>query len=160
MSLINMSLIKKLAATVATVVIVSGCEYKGSCGKSYENVDYSTVHFGYDQDHLTTHAKMKLDKQYHSLTHADIAHMKKVHVLIEGHTDERGAREYNMGLGARRANAVKTYLMSKGGLDGVMLETVSYGKERPMDPGHNEAAWAKNRRAVTKVDHHDHHKYD
>ena len=66
--------------------------------------------------------------------------------LIEGHTDERGTREYNLALGERRADSVRTFLVSSG-VNRSQLETVSYGEERPIDPGHTEAAWAKNRRA-------------
>ncbi|MSO30585.1 MAG: peptidoglycan-associated lipoprotein [Acidobacteria bacterium] len=67
-------------------------------------------------------------------------------VTIEGHSDERGTTEYNLALGERRAVTVKTYLVSLGiPLDRVRI--VSYGKEFPFDPGHNEAAWTKNRRA-------------
>jgi peptidoglycan-associated lipoprotein len=65
---------------------------------------------------------------------------------IEGHCDERGTREYNLALGERRANAAKEYLASLG-IDASRIETVSYGKERPFDPGHDEGAWSKNRRA-------------
>jgi peptidoglycan-associated lipoprotein len=67
-------------------------------------------------------------------------------VLIEGHCDERGTAEYNLALGERRAAAVKTYLASLGVSKGA-LSTVSFGKERPLDSGHSEDAWAKNRRA-------------
>jgi peptidoglycan-associated lipoprotein len=67
-------------------------------------------------------------------------------VKIEGHCDERGTVEYNLVLGQKRADSTKNYLTGLG-LDGKLLETVSYGKERPLDPAHNEAAWAKNRRA-------------
>jgi peptidoglycan-associated lipoprotein len=66
-------------------------------------------------------------------------------VRLEGHTDERGSREYNIGLGERRAQAVRRALMLQGGLDG-QISTVSYGEERPAAPGHDEEAWAKNRR--------------
>jgi peptidoglycan-associated lipoprotein len=65
---------------------------------------------------------------------------------IEGHCDERGTTEYNLALGQKRADAAKNYLVSLG-IDGKKIATVSYGKEKPLDPGHNEAAWAKNRRA-------------
>ena len=65
---------------------------------------------------------------------------------VEGHCDERGTVEYNLALGQKRADAAKAYLVNLG-VDGKFIETVSYGKERPVDPGHNEAAWAKNRRA-------------
>ena len=67
---------------------------------------------------------------------------------IEGHCDERGTREYNLALGERRATAAKNYLVSLG-VDASRLTTVSYGKERPIDPASTEAAWAQNRRAVT-----------
>jgi peptidoglycan-associated lipoprotein len=70
----------------------------------------------------------------------------KVKLLIEGHCDERGTSEYNMALGDRRAAAVMTYLVSLG-VPKAALSTVSFGKEKPLDPGHNEEAWAKNRRA-------------
>ena len=68
------------------------------------------------------------------------------HVLIEGHSDERGTNEYNMTLGDRRANAVKQYLIGLG-VPATRLRTISYGEERPTDPGHGEEAWAKNRRS-------------
>ncbi len=67
---------------------------------------------------------------------------------IEGHADERGTREYNLALGERRANAAKNYLATLG-VDTARLTTVSYGKERPVALGSDEASWAKNRRAVT-----------
>ena len=67
-------------------------------------------------------------------------------MLIEGHCDERGTAEYNMALGERRATAVMTYLVSLG-VPKAALSTVSFGKEKPLDPGHDEGAWAKNRRA-------------
>jgi peptidoglycan-associated lipoprotein len=67
---------------------------------------------------------------------------------LEGHADERGTRDYNLALGERRANAAKNYLVSQG-IDAGRLTTVSYGKERPVAVGSDEASWAKNRRAVT-----------
>jgi len=66
-------------------------------------------------------------------------------VLVEGHCDERGTNEYNLALGERRATAIKDYLAASG-VDRSRISTISYGEERPLDPGHNEAAWAKNRR--------------
>ena len=66
-------------------------------------------------------------------------------VTIEGNCDERGTIEYNLALGQKRADSAKHYLVNLG-VDGKLLETISYGKERPLDPGHNEQAWAKNRR--------------
>ena len=70
----------------------------------------------------------------------------KAKLMIEGHCDERGTAEYNLALGERRAVAVRNYLVSLGVPKGA-LSMVSFGKERPLDPGHNEEAWAKNRRA-------------
>jgi len=70
----------------------------------------------------------------------------KAKLQIEGHCDERGTAEYNLALGERRATAVMTYLVSLG-VPKAALSTVSFGKEKPLDPGHNEDAWAKNRRA-------------
>lgn len=71
--------------------------------------------------------------------------LSKFRVLIEGHCDERGTNEYNMVLGDRRANAMKQYLIDLG-VPASRLRTISYGEERPVDPGHNEESWAKNRR--------------
>ena len=68
-------------------------------------------------------------------------------VVIEGHCDERGTREYNLALGERRADAIRSYLTTAG-VSPRQIETVSYGEERPEDPGNGEAAWARNRRAV------------
>lgn len=65
---------------------------------------------------------------------------------VEGHCDERGTVEYNLALGQKRADAAKAFIVNLG-VDGKLIETVSYGKERPVDPKHNEAAWSKNRRA-------------
>ena len=79
-----------------------------------------------------------------------LAQFPNVRATVEGHADERGTREYNLALGERRANAAKNYLVSLGvGAD--RLNVVSYGKERPVDIGSNEQAWARNRRAVTVV---------
>ena len=75
-----------------------------------------------------------------------LAKYPKVRVQIEGHCDERGTAEYNLALGERRANSVKKYLASVG-IPENRISTISYGREMPLDPGHNEEAWAKNRRA-------------
>ncbi|MYF11350.1 MAG: peptidoglycan-associated lipoprotein Pal, partial [Gammaproteobacteria bacterium] len=68
-------------------------------------------------------------------------------VMVEGHCDERGTREYNLALGERRSDAVSSFLKAAG-VPASRIETVSYGEERPEDPGHTEAAWSRNRRAV------------
>jgi peptidoglycan-associated lipoprotein len=74
-----------------------------------------------------------------------LANNASVHVRLEGHTDERGSREYNIGLGERRAQSVRRALLLQGASE-AQIATVSYGAERPVDAGHDEAAWAKNRR--------------
>jgi peptidoglycan-associated lipoprotein len=73
-----------------------------------------------------------------------------VRIRIEGNADERGTREYNLALGARRANAVRDFLVSRG-VAATRIETLSYGKERPMAAGSDEAAWAQNRNAQTAI---------
>lgn len=73
-----------------------------------------------------------------------------VGVIVEGHCDERGTTEYNLALGERRANTVKRFLIAHG-IDASRIDVVSYGKEHPEDPGHDESSWAKNRRAVTML---------
>jgi peptidoglycan-associated lipoprotein len=79
-----------------------------------------------------------------------LAKYPNVSVTIEGHCDERGTREYNLALGERRANAAKNYLVSVG-VPASRISVISYGKERPLATGSDEAAWAQNRRAVTVV---------
>ena len=104
------------------------------------------VFFGFDSADLSAEARTALEKQ--------AAWMKKfggVRVVNEGHCDERGTREYNLALGERRANASKDYLVALG-INPARIKTISFGKERPAALGHNEAAWAQNRRAVTVVD--------
>jgi peptidoglycan-associated lipoprotein len=103
------------------------------------------VFFGYDKSSISAEAQTVLKRQ--------AAWLKKnssVTVTIEGHADERGTREYNLALGERRANAVKDYVTALG-VDRSRVKTISYGKERPVALGSNEAAWAQNRRGVTKV---------
>jgi len=104
-----------------------------------------TVHFGYNEYNIQDNDKAVLGRQAQWL-----AKYPSVRVSVEGHCDERGTREYNLALGARRANAVKEYLVSQG-VSAARLETVSYGKERPVCTESNEACWAQNRRGVTVV---------
>ena len=73
-----------------------------------------------------------------------------INILMEGHADERGTREYNLGLSARRAEVAKSYLENLG-ISGNRITTISYGKERPVDSGSNPLAWSQNRRAVSAV---------
>ena len=97
------------------------------------------IYFDFDKYNIRPGDATILNKDYAWLQ----AHPGKVR--IEGNCDERGTVEYNLALGQKRADAAKGYLV-KLGADPKKLETVSYGKEKPVDPGHNEAAWAKNRR--------------
>jgi peptidoglycan-associated lipoprotein len=76
---------------------------------------------------------------------------RETKIAVEGHCDERGTVEYNLALGQKRAEAVKAYL-AKMGIDGSRIRAISFGKEIPVDPGHAEDAWAKNRRAHFKID--------
>jgi len=98
------------------------------------------IHFAFDSSVLDATAQEIL-KQKAAYLQAN----PDVRVVIEGHCDERGTVEYNLALGERRAEAAKAFLVNLG-IDAGRLETISYGEERPIDPGHNEAAWAKNRR--------------
>ena len=79
-----------------------------------------------------------------------LAQRPAVRVIVEGHCDERGTREYNLALGARRAEAARDFLVALG-VSPERIETVSYGEELPADPAHNERAWALNRRAETVI---------
>jgi peptidoglycan-associated lipoprotein len=104
-----------------------------------------TIHFAFDQYNVEESDKTVLGRQA-----AWLAKYPAVRVTVEGHCDERGTREYNLALGARRANAVKEYLVSQG-VSTARVETVSYGKERPICTESNEACWAQNRRGVTTI---------
>ena len=104
-----------------------------------------TVHFDYDRYDVMDSDKAVLQRQA-----AWLGKYPSVRVTVEGHCDERGTREYNLALGARRANAVKEYLVSLGVSAG-RLETISYDKERPMCTESSESCWAQNRRGVTTI---------
>ena len=105
----------------------------------------STVYFDYDQSTLTSEAQATLDRQA-----AFLKENPSVRIVIEGHCDERGTREYNLALGDRRASAARDYLVAKG-VNASRLTTISYGKERPEIGGSNETSWALNRRAMSKI---------
>ena len=104
-----------------------------------------TVHFAFDQYNVEENDKAILSRQA-----AWLAKYPSVRVTVEGHCDERGTREYNLALGARRANAVKEFLVSQG-VSTARLETVSYGKERPICTQSDESCWQQNRRGVTAI---------
>lgn len=103
------------------------------------------VFFGFDRSDLVPEAQDTIEKVVAWMqTYPDVT------LTIEGHADERGTREYNLALGERRANAVRSYMVALGVPDS-RLTTISYGKERPAVLGSNEAAWAQNRRGVFVV---------
>ena len=102
-----------------------------------------TVNFDFDSAELTVSARSTLNRQA-----AFLSLNPDLMIVIEGHADERGTREYNLALGERRATAVRDYLVAKG-INSARVRTVSYGKERPAVTGSDEATWAKNRRAAT-----------
>lgn len=100
----------------------------------------NVIHFDYDQDAIKPEDRPVLDAK------ADIMRANPaLRIRISGHADDRGSDEYNLVLGNKRALAAKRYLESKG-IDGSRIDVTSFGEEKPIDPGANEAAWAKNRR--------------
>ncbi len=100
---------------------------------------------GYDSSELDVDAQELLQDQV-----AWLKQHSNVSVIVEGHCDERGTREYNLALGEKRAQAVKNYLISLG-INSSRVSTISYGKERPAVIGSHEGAWSQNRRSVTLV---------
>jgi peptidoglycan-associated lipoprotein len=122
----------------------AGVPVPGSRADFEKNVK-NTVHFATNKSHLTNDAKMILKNQAEWLKK-----WPNVDFVIEGHCDERGTVEYNMALGQRRAAAVKKFLVSHG-ISPKRVEIVSFGKERPVAMGHDETAWAENRRSVTVI---------
>ena len=103
------------------------------------------VFFNYDSSELDSDAQELLQDQV-----AWLKQYSDVSVIVEGHCDERGTREYNLALGEKRAQSVKNYLISLG-ISSDRISTISYGKERPAVVGSNDGAWAQNRRSVTVV---------
>jgi peptidoglycan-associated lipoprotein len=103
------------------------------------------VYFGYDQYDLTPEARSTVERQAQWMKT-----YPNVNVMVEGHCDERGTREYNLALGEKRANAVRNYLISNGVPAG-RVQSISYGKERPAIMGADETSWAQNRRGVLVV---------
>lgn len=103
-------------------------------------VKLANIHFDFDKYTLRPEVREML-KQHAEL----LARHKNYQVTIEGHCDERGTAEYNLALGERRADAAKAYMVQLG-VDEKRIKTISYGFEKPLNPGHNEEAWSKNRR--------------
>lgn len=117
---------------------------------SLQDFAYSTggdarIYFSYDQFTLSPDARQTLREQAEWLKRYN-----RYTAVVEGHADERGTRQYNIALGARRANSVKAFLVSQG-VEPSRLTTVSYGKERPIDARSNEEGWARNRNGYTNL---------
>jgi peptidoglycan-associated lipoprotein len=118
---------------------------QGIEGEVFESKLFKDIHFDFD--------KYDISREDEAILRENAAWLKKnpkMKIQIEGHCDERGTAEYNLALGERRANMTKKYLLSLG-ISSDRISTISYGEERPLDPGHNEEAWGKNRRAHTVV---------
>ena len=135
---------KKTTTSTSSDSQISGDVYTGT-----DTVEYlakgvpDRVFFATNESILTTKSRDTLRKQA-----AWLRENSNVNVVIEGHADERGTREYNLALGERRANAAKDYLMTYG-ISADRISVISYGKERPVDSGSNALSWSKNRRSVT-----------
>ena len=148
--------LKNIFLVVFTTLILSACstakksgDMDGDVYTGKETVKYlasgvpDRVFFATNKSSLTTAARATLRKQANYLRKN-----KNLNVTIEGHADERGTREYNLALGERRANAAKDYLMTYG-ISGKRISTISYGKEKPVNPASSALAWSQNRRSVT-----------
>ncbi len=122
-------------ASAAAAASASSCEMTG------------TVHFDFNVYELRSG-----DRDFLSQIASCMRSNSGTHFLIAGNTDERGTVEYNLALGEKRAKAVSQYLQNSG-IDGSRMNTVSYGKEKPVNPAHNEEAWAENRRADITIEH-------
>tara|TARA_B100001123_G_scaffold159226_1_gene184071 strand:- start:240 stop:719 length:480 start_codon:yes stop_codon:yes gene_type:complete len=140
--------VSSLLAACATKKVSTG-QMQGDVYTGTDTVEYlasgvpDRVFFATNESVLTTASRETLRKQATWLRKNP-----KVNVVLEGHADERGTREYNLALGERRANAAKDYLMTYG-VSANRITVISYGKERPVDSGSNPLAWSKNRRSVT-----------
>ena len=155
---------KYLSLLFASFLIVSGCETIGGSSSSSDSPSYAygdskqanlqgylqneigdRVYFETNKHNISSAAAYTLEAQANWLNSTP-----GFQIIIEGHCDERGTREYNLALGERRANSVKEFLISLGVEPG-RVTTISYGKERPAADGSTSEAWAENRRSVTIV---------
>jgi peptidoglycan-associated lipoprotein len=129
-------------STAAADIGNSTADMDSDSGKA---MGLETVHYAYDSSTIDSGAKATLKSNAKILK--DNAALK---IQIEGHCDERGGIQYNIALGERRANAAKAYIV-KQGVNADRITTISYGKEKPIDQGHDESAWSKNRRANFRI---------
>jgi len=138
-----------LTACATTKKVSMDNQMQGDVYTGTDTVEYlasgvpDRVFFATNESVLTTASRDTLRKQATWLRENS-----EINVVLEGHADERGTREYNLALGERRANAAKDYLMTYG-VSANRISVISYGKERPVDSGSNPLSWSKNRRSVT-----------
>ena len=138
-----------LTACATTKKVSTDNQMQGDVYTGTDTVEYlasgvpDRVFFATNESVLTTASRDTLRKQATWLRANS-----EITVVLEGHADERGTREYNLALGERRANAAKDYLMTYG-VSANRISVISYGKERPVDAGSNPLSWSKNRRSVT-----------
>ena len=138
-----------LTACATTKKVETTGQMQGDVYTGTDTVEYlasgvpDRVFFATNESILTTASRDTLRKQATWLRANS-----EITVVLEGHADERGTREYNLALGERRANSAKDYLMTYG-VSGSRISVISYGKERPVDAGSNPLSWSKNRRSVT-----------
>ena len=148
--------LKNIFVITFTTLILSACSTAKKAGNidgdvytGKATIEYlasgvpDRVFFATNKSSLTTKSRETLRKQATYLRKN-----KKLNVTIEGHADERGTREYNLALGERRANSAKDYLMTYG-ISGKRISVISYGKEKPVNPGSDPLSWSQNRRSVT-----------
>jgi len=137
------------ASKKTTTSTAIGSQIQGDVYTGTDTVEYlakgvpDRVFFATNESILTTKSRDTLRKQA-----AWLRENSSVNIVVEGHADERGTREYNLALGERRANAAKDYLMTYG-ISADRITVISYGKERPVDSGSNPLSWSKNRRSVS-----------
>ena len=131
-----------IALTACATKKVSTGQMQGDVYTGKDTVEY-LLFFATNESVLTTASRETLRKQA-----AWLRKNSDVTIVLEGHADERGTREYNLALGERRANSAKDYLMTYG-ISSDRISVLSYGKERPVDSGSNPLSWSKNRRSVT-----------
>ncbi|MDA7831012.1 peptidoglycan-associated lipoprotein Pal [Candidatus Pelagibacter sp.] len=138
------SLVLTACATQKKIGQLQGDVYTGNDSIKYlASGVRDRVFFATNETVLTTASRETLRKQA-----AWLRKNSDINVVLEGHADERGTREYNLALGERRANSAKDYLMTYG-ISSDRISVLSYGKERPVDSGSSPLAWSKNRRSVT-----------
>ena len=146
---ILVSLVVSACASKKTTTATIDSQIQGDVYTGTDTVEYlakgvpDRVFFATNESILTTKTRDTLRKQA-----AWLRENPSVNIVVEGHADERGTREYNLALGERRANSAKDYLMTYG-ISANRISVISYGKERPVDSGSNPLAWSKNRRSVT-----------